>query len=91
MAESMSAAIDFIVFLARLADGSRRVTQVAEITGMEVDTISLSDLYVLDLRKSPDGLSAVLRPTGAVPRLYDRLRKQGEEPPMDFFRKGTDP
>jgi pilus assembly protein CpaF len=88
---NIAAAIDFIVFLARLADGTRRVTQVAEITGMEVDTISLSDLYVLDLRKSPDGLSAVLRPTGAVPRLYDRLRKQGEEPPMDFFRKGTDP
>lgn len=84
---NIAGAIDFIVFLARLADGSRRVTQVAEITGMEVDTISLSDLFVLDLRKSPDGLSAALRPTGAVPRLYDRLRKQGEEPPMDFFRK----
>lgn len=80
-------ALDFIVFLARLADGSRRVTQVAEVTGMEVETISLSDLFVLDLRKSPDGLSAALRATGTVPRFYERLRKEGEEPPMEFFRR----
>ncbi|MDX6768718.1 MAG: ATPase, T2SS/T4P/T4SS family [Elusimicrobiota bacterium] len=79
-------AIDFVVFLARLSDGTRRVVQVSEVTGLEVDTISLSDLFVLDLRKSPSGLSATLRATGAVPRFYDRLRKQGIEPPMDFFK-----
>lgn len=79
-------AVDFIVFMARLADGSRKVTQVAELTGMEVDTISMSDLFNLDVRKSPGGVSAVLKATGAVPRFYDRLRKQGVEPPMDFFR-----
>ncbi len=79
-------ALDFIVFLARLADGTRRVVQVSEVTGIEVDTISLSDLFMLDVRKGPSGLSSVLRPTGAVPRFYDRLRKQGVEPPMDFFR-----
>lgn len=84
---NMVTALDFVVFLARLADGSRRVVQVTEVTGLEVDTVSLCDLFVLDLRKSPEGLSAELRPTGAVPRFYDRLRKQGVEPPMEFFRK----
>lgn len=83
---NIATALDFIVFLARLSDGSRKVMQVTEVTGMEVDVISLSDLFVLDLRKSPDGLSASLRPTGAVPRFYDRLRKEGEEPPMEFFK-----
>lgn len=75
-------AVDFIVFLGRLGDGSRKVMQVAEITGMEIETISMSDLFTLDVRK---GASA-LRPSGAVPRFYDRLRKQGVEPPMDFFK-----
>lgn len=75
-------AVDFIVFLARLGDGSRKVMQVAEVTGMEIDTISMSDLFTLDVRKG----GTVLRPSGAVPRFYDRLRKQGVEPPMDFFR-----
>lgn len=75
-------AVDVIVFLARLGDGSRKVMQVAEITGMELETISMSDLFTLDVRKG----GSVLRPCGAVPRFYDRLRKQGIEPPMDFFR-----
>lgn len=83
---NIATAIDFIVFLARLADGSRRVVQVSEVTGMELDIISLSDLFLLDVRKSGAGLATTLRPTGAVPRFYDRLRKQGVEPPMDFFK-----
>lgn len=76
-------AVDFIVFLARLGDGSRKVMQVAELTGMEIETISMSDLFTLDVRK---GGASVLKANGAVPRFYDRLRKQGVEPPMDFFR-----
>ena len=75
-------AVEFIVFLARLGDGSRKVISVAEITGMEVDMISMSDLYSLDIRKG----ATTLRASGAIPRFYDRLRKQGVEPPMDFFR-----
>jgi pilus assembly protein CpaF len=86
---NIATAIDFIVFLARLADGSRRVVQVAEVTGMELDIISLSDLFLLDVRKNGAGLATTLRPTGAVPRFYDRLRKQGVEPPMEFFRSST--
>lgn len=83
---SIATAVDFVVFLARLSDGSRRVVQVAEVTGIELDTITLSDLFQLDLRKGPAGLSASLRPTGAIPRFYERLRRQGVEPPLEFFR-----
>ncbi len=75
-------AVDFVVFLARLGDGSRRVMQVAELTGMELDTISMSDLFSFDARRG----GTALRPTGSMPRFYDRLRGQGVEPPMDFFR-----
>ena len=76
------AAVDFIVFLARLGDGSRKVMQVSEITGMELDMVTMSDLFTLDVRKG----GSVLTPSGAVPRFYERLRRQGIDPPMDFFR-----
>jgi pilus assembly protein CpaF len=75
-------AVQFVVFLARLGDGSRKVLQVSELTGMELDTISMSDLFSLDARRG----GTTLRPTGTMPRFYDRLRNQGVEPPMDFFR-----
>ncbi len=79
---NIATAVDFIVFLARLGDGSRKVMQVAEITGMELDMISMSDLFSMDVRHG----GAVLKPTGRIPRFYDRLRERGVEPPMDFFR-----
>ncbi len=84
--QNIVSAVDFIVFMARLADGSRRVVQVSEITGLEVETVSMADLFTMDLRRGPGGLEARLRPTGAMPRFYDRLRRQGVEPPLEFFR-----
>jgi pilus assembly protein CpaF len=80
-------AIDLIVVMSRLADGSRRVTQVAEVTGMELDNITLSDLYLIDARKTAGGMGFTLRPTGSMPRFYDQLRKQGEETPLEFFQE----
>jgi len=84
-------AIDLVVILARLADGTRRVTQVTEITGMEVDNITLSDLFLMDARKTAGGMGFTLRPTGAMPRFYDQLRKQGMETPLEFFQESGAP
>ena len=82
-------AVDFIVFMARLADGSRRVVEVAEITGMDQDIVSMAVLFELDLRRGSGGLEAALRSTGSRPRFYDRLQRQGLEPPMGFFRNDS--
>ncbi len=81
----IATAIDLIVFMSRLADGKRRVISVAEVTGMELDNITLSELFSADVRKSPEGLSVSLRSTGLRPKFYDQLRSQGFEPPMNFF------
>jgi pilus assembly protein CpaF len=83
---NIQTAVDLIVFVARLADGTRRVMQIAEITGMETDNITMADLFKCETRKGPQGLSVTLRPTGAIPRFYDQLRSQGHEPPLDFFK-----
>ena len=82
-------AIDLVVIMARLADGTRRVTQVTEITGMEMDNITLSDLFLMDARKSGGAMGFQLRPTGSMPRFYDQLRKQGEDAPLEFFQEGA--
>jgi pilus assembly protein CpaF len=81
-------AVDLIVFMARMADGSRRVAQITEITGMDVETITLSDLFILDSRKGPGAAGpAVLKHTGAIPRFFDQLRQQGVEVPLDCFKQ----
>ena len=87
--QNVVSAVDFIVFMARLADGSRRVVQVSEITGMDQDIVSMSDLFQLDVRRGPGGLETKLRASGGMPRFYDRLRRQGDEPPIHFFRNDS--
>lgn len=80
---TIAMALDLIVFMARLPDGSRKVCQITEVTGMEVDNITTADLFMLDSRqRSPE-----IKPTGTMPRFYDLLRKQGIEPPLDFFQQ----
>src|SRR6185436_19437733 len=46
--EQVASALDLIVHLTRLRDGSRRVTQITEVNGMEGDIITLTDLYTFD-------------------------------------------
>lgn len=82
-------ALDFVVFMARLADGSRRLVQVCEVTGLEVDTVAMAELFSLDLKRGARGLETRLRATGTMPRFYDRLRRQGVEPPLVFFRNDS--
>lgn len=87
--QTIVSAVDFIVFMARLGDGSRRVMQVSEVTGMDQEIVSMADLFQTDLRRGPGGLEAKLRAAGAMPRFYDRLRRQGMEPPLQFFRNDS--
>ncbi len=79
--EQVSAALDIIVHLARLRDGSRRVTHVTEVGRMEGDMILLQDIFVFDYRAGA-GLGRVpgqLRATGLRPQLTDRLADRGVE------------
>jgi pilus assembly protein CpaF len=87
---NIATAVDFIVFLARLQDGSRRVMEVSEITGIEVETITMSKLFTREIRKSPGGISTALRPTGGMPRFFERIKEQGGDPPIELFRGEAD-
>jgi pilus assembly protein CpaF len=78
--EQVSSAIDLIVHQARFKDGSRHVTQVTEVVGMEGDIITLQDLFVFDHSPGFDETGralGVLRSSGLRPRFLDKLAAAG--------------
>jgi pilus assembly protein CpaF len=80
--EMMNGSIDVIVQAARLRDGSRRITHITEVVGMEGDVIITQDLFVYDVL-GEDGGGKILgrhRSTGiGRPAFWDRARYFGEE------------
>ncbi|HUR22809.1 MAG TPA: ATPase, T2SS/T4P/T4SS family, partial [Acidimicrobiales bacterium] len=78
--EQVASGINLIVHLSRLRDGTRRVTHLTEVTGMESGVITLQDIYTLDQSGDigDDGiLHASLRPTGIRPAFGDKLKAVG--------------
>jgi pilus assembly protein CpaF len=78
--EQASSAIDLIVQIARLRDGTRRVTHVTEVHGMENDTIVLQDVFVFDFAAGVDQHGRFLGsaiPTGVRPRFSERFEDHG--------------
>jgi pilus assembly protein CpaF len=78
--EQLSSAVDLIVHVSRFKDGSRRMTQVTEVVGMEGPVITLQDLFVFDRTVVPAGhmnQQAGLRPTGLRPQFLDRIAAAG--------------
>jgi pilus assembly protein CpaF len=78
--EQASSAIDVLVHLTRLRDGTRRITQVCEVEGMESDVITLSDLFVFDYSAGIDAdgrFVGAARPTGLRPMFAEHLQDLG--------------
>jgi pilus assembly protein CpaF len=85
--QQISSAINLIIQITRLSDGTRRVTAVSEITGMEQDVITMQDIFVFErtgLRK--DGkVCGRFRATGIRPKCSPLLIQSGISLPMDMF------
>jgi len=79
--EQIASAVNVIIQVQRLRDGSRKVTHISEITGMEGDVVTMQDLFVLDiLGEDEDGkLVTEQRSTGIRPQFYDKARTYGVE------------
>jgi pilus assembly protein CpaF len=87
--EQMASAIDLIVHQSRLKDGSRRVTHITEVAGMEGDVITLQDVFTFDFRAGVDAdgtYRGTLRGTGLRPRFAERLADRGLPLPPETFR-----
>ena len=78
--EQISSAVDLIVHQSRFKDGSRRITHITEVVGMEGDVITLQDLFVFDhgLGTDEQGRSlGVLKSTGLRPKFLEKLSAAG--------------
>ena len=78
--EQMASAIDVIVQLSRLRDGTRRVTHITEVQGMEGDVITLQDIFLFDFGAGVDEhgrYRGQLKATGVRPKFAEKLADQG--------------
>jgi len=86
--EQMASALDLIVHISRLRDGSRRVTNVCEVMGMEGDTIVLQDVYSFDFGMGADAEGRFLgrlKSTGIRPNFSERLADRGVQLEPELF------
>jgi pilus assembly protein CpaF len=83
----IASAISIVVQIARFHDGSRRVTHISEITGMEEDYVSMQDDFVFEKQGvSPQGrVQGTFAATGIVPKFADKLKASGISLPAGFF------
>jgi pilus assembly protein CpaF len=87
MRQQITSAVNLIVQLTRMSDGTRKVTQISEIAGMEGDIIQLQDLFVFDRTGISDRgrVTGRFRPTGIRPRCAERLAAAGLSLPPRMF------
>ena len=83
----VASALNLVIQVSRMADGSRRVLNIAEITGMEGDVITMQDIFVFE--KSGVGADGKVvgrfRATGIRPKASERLAASGIDLPMALF------
>ena len=85
--QQIASAVNLIVQISRLADGTRKVTAVSELTGMEGEVITMQDIFLFERTgMGPDGkVRGRFRATGIRPKCSERLASSGVQLPMDMF------
>jgi pilus assembly protein CpaF len=92
--EQIASALDVIIHLSRLRDGTRRITEICEVNGIEGDTITLSTIYVFDYGSGFDDegrYAGDLQPTGLRPMFSEELGHLGIELPEGLLQAVCDP
>jgi pilus assembly protein CpaF len=90
--QQISSAIQLVVQQSRLADGSRKVTSISEITGMEGDVITMQEIFMFEkMGMTQDGkVIGRFRATGVRPKVTERLKAYGIHLPSDMFEGMTE-
>ena len=85
--QHVSAALDVLVHIDRMEDGSRRIVQVTEVLRMESDVIQLQDIFEFEIEAvAPDRtITGHLRPTRSSPGVPGQVPKRGIELPQSMF------
>ena len=87
--EQASSALELIVHLERLEDGSRKVTSITEVQRMESEVVTLQELfkYVVDEVTRDGVIVGGLRSTGLRPTFVQKFEKRGISLPLSLFQK----
>jgi pilus assembly protein CpaF len=85
--KQIASAVSLVIQIARFSDGTRRVTHIAEITGMESEVVSMQDLFVFEKQGvSAEGrIVGSFNSTGIMPKFAERLKAAGVELPSNIF------
>jgi pilus assembly protein CpaF len=87
--EQISSAIDLVVHQDRMRDGSRKIVNITEVTGMEGDVITMTDVFIFDLTGYENGkVVGRLRPTGLRPKFMEKIDAAGIHLPPSIFGIG---
>ena len=87
--EQVASAINLIVHQERMRDGSRKVVNVTEVSGMEGDIITMTDVFLFEQSGYEDGrVVGRLRPTGLRPKFIDQIEAAGIHLPASIFGIG---
>jgi pilus assembly protein CpaF len=92
--QQIASALDLIVHLDRFGDGSRRITYISEVQGMEGEIITLQDIFRFTFTsggKESAQMTGRLQSTGLRPKLSDRIRDAGVDLPPRLFAAGGSP
>jgi pilus assembly protein CpaF len=85
--QQIASAIDIIIQISRMSDGTRRITHVTEITGMDQDVVSMQEIYRFEKRGI--GLNGRVlgrfQSSGVVPRFAEKIRASGVALPQSLF------
>jgi len=87
--EQISSAIDLVVHEERMRDGTRKLVAITEVSGMEGDVITMTDIFVFEQSGYEDGkVVGRLRPTGLRPKFIDKIDAAGIHLPASIFGIG---
>jgi len=87
--EQISSAIDVVVHQERMRDGSRKITNITEVSGMEGDVITMTDIFMFEQTGYDNGkVVGRLRPTGLRPKFIDKIEASGIHLPASIFGIG---
>jgi len=89
MRRQISSALDLVIQVARLSDGTRKVNAICEITGMEGEMITMQDIFVFQKRGIGEKGEVIgeFLPTGIRPKFAERMAVAGIQLPMKMFER----
>jgi pilus assembly protein CpaF len=87
--EQVASAVDVICQQERMRDGTRKIVSVTEVSGMEGDVITMTDIFVFEQTGMENGkIVGRLRPTGLRPKFMEKIETAGINLPPSIFGIG---